>query len=239
MPEQFFLSSSNAGIDHYHDDFDDNSLGYYSDGTKRTLTDTQISIFRHSEIQRILRKESGELEGPIFPGTVKQKTHVHNKDRLKEKKAAQKFARAGKDARRAGVIERDEAQKTIHTPKPYEKPSLAPIEPPVIGKAQSKKRRKKKTNPATIAHNAARAWKPKSQRLPSLKRRNTSSPEPEPEPEPGRSRKRPKDNGPSTQVKDEVRHDPEEYKSEGEDFTYRRLARDEDDVPNVSVELDY
>ncbi|KAI1001127.1 hypothetical protein K3495_g7075 [Podosphaera aphanis] len=29
------------------------SLGYYADGTKRTLTDEQIAIFRHSELQRI------------------------------------------------------------------------------------------------------------------------------------------------------------------------------------------
>jgi hypothetical protein len=30
-------------------------LGYYEDGTKRTLTDEQIAIFRHSEIQALLR----------------------------------------------------------------------------------------------------------------------------------------------------------------------------------------
>ncbi|ESZ98138.1 hypothetical protein SBOR_1517 [Sclerotinia borealis F-4128] len=35
---------------------DDDGLGYYSDGVKRTLTDEQIAIFRHSEIQTILRK---------------------------------------------------------------------------------------------------------------------------------------------------------------------------------------
>jgi hypothetical protein len=45
---------------------EDDGLGYYSDGTKRTLTDEQIAIFRNSEIQRILRarrlrRESGDL----------------------------------------------------------------------------------------------------------------------------------------------------------------------------------
>ena len=34
-------------------DVDD--LGYYDDGVRRTLTDEQIAIFRHSEIQRLLR----------------------------------------------------------------------------------------------------------------------------------------------------------------------------------------
>lgn len=34
---------------------DDDGLGYYPDGRKRTLTDEQIAIFRHSEIQELLR----------------------------------------------------------------------------------------------------------------------------------------------------------------------------------------
>jgi hypothetical protein len=33
----------------------EDGLGYYEDGTKRTLTDEQIAIFRHSEIQALLR----------------------------------------------------------------------------------------------------------------------------------------------------------------------------------------
>ncbi|KAF7131309.1 hypothetical protein CNMCM5793_004423 [Aspergillus hiratsukae] len=34
---------------------DDDGLGYYPDGVKRTLTDEQIRIFRHSEIHSLLR----------------------------------------------------------------------------------------------------------------------------------------------------------------------------------------
>jgi hypothetical protein len=37
------------------DDDDDDGLGYYADGVKRTLTDEQIAIFRHSEIHSLLR----------------------------------------------------------------------------------------------------------------------------------------------------------------------------------------
>ncbi|KAF3001931.1 hypothetical protein E8E13_006823 [Curvularia kusanoi] len=55
--------------------YEDSSLGYYEDGTPRTLTDEQIAMFRHSEIQAIIRKrrqrrdngntsEDGELEEP-------------------------------------------------------------------------------------------------------------------------------------------------------------------------------
>lgn len=35
---------------------DDDGLGYYDDGVKRTLTDEQIAMFRHSEIQALLRE---------------------------------------------------------------------------------------------------------------------------------------------------------------------------------------
>ncbi|KAL2377716.1 hypothetical protein RJZ90_006524 [Blastomyces dermatitidis] len=38
------------------DDGDDD-LGYYPDGTKRTLTDKQVEIFRHSEIQKLQREK--------------------------------------------------------------------------------------------------------------------------------------------------------------------------------------
>ncbi|KAK7531029.1 hypothetical protein IWX49DRAFT_588072 [Phyllosticta citricarpa] len=35
------------------EDPEDDGLGYYEDGVKRTLTDDEISIFRHSEVQRL------------------------------------------------------------------------------------------------------------------------------------------------------------------------------------------
>jgi hypothetical protein len=48
-------------------DSTEKSLGYYADGVRRTLTDDQIKMFRHSEIQRLLlerqqRKEAEEEE---------------------------------------------------------------------------------------------------------------------------------------------------------------------------------
>lgn len=44
---------------YYQEDYaeeEDDGLGYYPDGVKRTLTDEQIAIFRHSEIQALLRE---------------------------------------------------------------------------------------------------------------------------------------------------------------------------------------
>ncbi|KAF2096677.1 hypothetical protein NA57DRAFT_78275 [Rhizodiscina lignyota] len=48
-------------------EFDDYGLGYYPDGKKRTLTDDQIVIFRHSEVNRILREKRRLVEGVEAP----------------------------------------------------------------------------------------------------------------------------------------------------------------------------
>lgn len=40
----------------------DDELGYYADGVKRTLTDAQINLFRHSEIQRLLSERRAARE---------------------------------------------------------------------------------------------------------------------------------------------------------------------------------
>lgn len=52
---------------------DDDGLGYYPDGAKRTLTDEQIAIFRHSELEALRRAETKPLKldkkGLDGPGT--------------------------------------------------------------------------------------------------------------------------------------------------------------------------
>ena len=60
---------------------EENSLGYYEDGTLRTLTDEQIAMFRHSEIQAIIRKrrlkrENGNdpEQGDVEEGEVEDST---------------------------------------------------------------------------------------------------------------------------------------------------------------------
>lgn len=40
----------------------DDGLGYYTDGTKRTLTNEQIAIFRHSEIQALIKQHRYAVE---------------------------------------------------------------------------------------------------------------------------------------------------------------------------------
>jgi hypothetical protein len=48
VPEEFYEEEEN--------------LGYYPDGAERTLTNEQIAMFRHSEIQRILRERRRRRE---------------------------------------------------------------------------------------------------------------------------------------------------------------------------------
>ncbi|KAI0415879.1 hypothetical protein F5X98DRAFT_204197 [Xylaria grammica] len=57
----------NGDTDHYNygeeeEEEEDDGLGYYSDGVKRTLTDEQIAIFRHSELEALRRSETKALE---------------------------------------------------------------------------------------------------------------------------------------------------------------------------------
>lgn len=51
---------------------DDESLGYYEDGVKRTLTDEQIAMFRHSEIQALLRDRRLKAENNDTSVEVKE-----------------------------------------------------------------------------------------------------------------------------------------------------------------------
>jgi hypothetical protein len=242
LPHQFFLSTSCE--EEYYENEADEGLGYYSDGAKRTLTDTQISIFRHSEIQRILRREAGDFAGPIFPTPFKQKevkTHVHSKDRVREKRAAKRAVKAENKARKAGTLEARKAATAtteVYDAEQADSPALSTQSAPGMMK---KMKRNKKVDTGLVARDDARGWKPPEPvRSTSTKRRNTSSPEPELKRAPKKAKQ---DTAPKNVELEagelEDRHDPEDYMAEGEEFTYRRLARDEDDVPNVSVELDY
>jgi len=54
----------------YYEEVEDDGLGYYDDGKKRTLTDEQISIFRHSEIQSLLRARRHADDGKSDEETI-------------------------------------------------------------------------------------------------------------------------------------------------------------------------
>lgn len=51
------------------EDEEDDGLGYYEDGVKRTLTDEQIAIFRHSELRELERQR--EKQAQARSGTLR------------------------------------------------------------------------------------------------------------------------------------------------------------------------
>ncbi|KAF1949472.1 hypothetical protein CC80DRAFT_555355 [Byssothecium circinans] len=55
-------SEAALGDVEYDYEDEDDGLGHYDDGVKRTLTDEQIAMFRHTEIQTILRERRRRLE---------------------------------------------------------------------------------------------------------------------------------------------------------------------------------
>lgn len=61
-PQTIILPSADPAVENDHYDEEEADLGYYQDGVKRTLTDEQIEIFRHSEIHALLRKRQLEQD---------------------------------------------------------------------------------------------------------------------------------------------------------------------------------
>ncbi|KAI0178871.1 hypothetical protein GGR52DRAFT_533894 [Hypoxylon sp. FL1284] len=60
---QFCHPEANQDEDQYYEECEeyyeeDDGLGYYPDGVKRTLTDEQIAIFRHSELETLRRAQA-------------------------------------------------------------------------------------------------------------------------------------------------------------------------------------
>ncbi|KAK7744036.1 hypothetical protein SLS62_010336 [Diatrype stigma] len=55
-----------------YEEEEEDGLGYYPDGVKRTLTDEQIAIFRHSEIESLRRAQEKAGKTKIHPGATLQ-----------------------------------------------------------------------------------------------------------------------------------------------------------------------
>ncbi|KAI1862837.1 uncharacterized protein JN550_009984 [Neoarthrinium moseri] len=64
----FLNPSSSQAHDEFYEGYyeeyeeEDDGLGYYPDGVKRTLTDEQIAIFRHSELEALRRSQERSAE---------------------------------------------------------------------------------------------------------------------------------------------------------------------------------
>lgn len=73
----------------YHESLYEDDLGYYPDGAKRTLTDDQIRIFRHSEIQTLLRARRLAREQAEEEKEKKERSMSRAEERANNKRKAQ------------------------------------------------------------------------------------------------------------------------------------------------------
>lgn len=99
-------------IEEHKADHDD-CLGYYEDGVKRTLTDEQIAMFRHSEIQALLRDRRLKAENNDIPFEVEEDagrsvpTLAEEADDLADEDEEEEYARFLREERRQ--MQRDAA----------------------------------------------------------------------------------------------------------------------------------
>ncbi|KAI1106206.1 hypothetical protein F4804DRAFT_301929 [Jackrogersella minutella] len=68
----------------YYGEEEDDNLGYYPDGVKRTLTDEQIAIFRHSEIEALRRDQEKAAKLNYESSALLQGTKGENASKLNE-----------------------------------------------------------------------------------------------------------------------------------------------------------
>lgn len=89
---------------------DDDGLGYYPDGQKRTLTDEQIAMFRFSEIQELLRKPPFSPPLYLFSNTLtgRKRRNAKRRQDHKDRKALRKLQE--EESAAAEVADRNRAE---------------------------------------------------------------------------------------------------------------------------------
>lgn len=104
---------------------DASDLGYYEDGTRRTLTDDQIAMFRHSEIQRLLTaRRHRQLAEEEEAKTRKQKREEAKDTRASRYETPTRFDNDSTVHDRSHV---NELSYDENTTKPKEKTFLWPV----------------------------------------------------------------------------------------------------------------
>jgi Protein of unknown function (DUF3807) len=93
--------TSPGPVGELHDDSpDDDYLGYYEDGVKRTLTDEQVAIFRHTEVQELFKEMVRKAE-------LAAETTTPNERNLMEQGASGVRKTSKGQQTKSGVIDRD------------------------------------------------------------------------------------------------------------------------------------
>ncbi|KAJ5791996.1 uncharacterized protein N7503_007974 [Penicillium pulvis] len=99
---------------------DDEDLGYYPDGVKRTLTDEQIRIFRHSEIHSLLRVR--QLEQDDVEYEARQESFEKNHNTVADMKSQQGGSTA-KDNRSKEITNKTSGEELVSAAKKSKGPA--------------------------------------------------------------------------------------------------------------------
>ncbi|KAL2000096.1 hypothetical protein VTN02DRAFT_3554 [Thermoascus thermophilus] len=116
--------------DEFEEEEYDDGLGYYPDGVKRTLTDEQIRIFRHSEIHALLRekqlreereKEARETSENMSTQTplesqMREKSHGAMEAQLTSSSGKKRKAQRNGNGTRMVTPRASESKKGVATP---------------------------------------------------------------------------------------------------------------------------
>lgn len=162
------------GEDSYHgveeEYIEDDGLGYYADGVKRTLTDEQIAIFRHSELEALQRAErhAAERGGPSTEEVSRQSQEVKEETNTSLEKPMTSTASAvantpmAREAQRIiGPLRPTDVVDISITSEDSETAQDAPISQHILGQStisqdsnKSKRKKKKTKNKPTSQRDA-------------------------------------------------------------------------------------
>ncbi|RYP11155.1 hypothetical protein DL764_000226 [Monosporascus ibericus] len=89
---EFLMPGNGPENEHFYDEYycdgydeeEEDGLGYYPDGVKRTLTDEQIAIFRHSEIESLRRAQSKFDKTKVESAAMLQASRVDDQTAVAE-----------------------------------------------------------------------------------------------------------------------------------------------------------
>lgn len=108
LPDKQEANEYSGGED---DDEDDDGLGYYEDGVKRTLTDEQIEIFRHSELRELRRKQ--ERAKSLKPTRADEEVGEESETSTPAQSAAPPTTRNSKKKKKKGKNTRQEPKPDL------------------------------------------------------------------------------------------------------------------------------
>ncbi|KAJ0337822.1 hypothetical protein COL922a_006309 [Colletotrichum nupharicola] len=113
-PEKHAGDENAAYDDEEYYEEEDDGLGYYPDGVKRTLTDEQIAMFRHSEIEALRKeKEKAEERRSAASQADLEAGEVGDNDSAKEAATPQPPKPKNKKKRKAGKNKNHESKPDL------------------------------------------------------------------------------------------------------------------------------